>query len=280
MKTIMKNYAIIFKSIGAIASAMMLIFLFASCEKNEAINPALIQQEFALPSNTNGATYKIKVGLPADYDSSIKKYASIYVLDGENDFGFISNRCKEISDSLNVTNVLVISIGYGKDRSIDYTPTKMSSVTGGGPEFLKFIETQLIPKIEETYRVDTARSSRVIIGHSYGGLFGTYALCANNKVFGNYLLLSPSLWFNSMVSMQIEKDNRDKIKNQAQLVFMGIGGAEEVDRMLTPFGEFYQILQGKYVHTKLAKNIEPNQGHMGSKNPNIIKGLNYYFKNR
>ncbi len=277
---IMKNYQVKSKTILTIASALILVFLFASCEPKEQFDPELTQQEFALQSNANGATYKIRVGLPADYNPSVKKYASMYVLDGEEDFEFVSNRCKEISDSLNVTNVVVISIGYGKDRSIDYTPTKMSSVTGGGPEFLNFIETQLIPKVEQAYSVDTARSSRVIIGHSYGGLFGTYALCAHNKVFGNYLLLSPSLWFNSMVAMQIEKDNRDNIKNQTQLVFMGIGGAEEVDRMLTPFGELYQIFQSKYPHTKLAKNIEPNEGHMGSKKPNIIKGLNYYFQNR
>ncbi len=276
----MKNYEVMFKKIGAIASALILVFLFGACEKNEMIDPALTQQKFAIPSNANGATYKIKVGLPADYNPSVKKYASLYVLDGEDDFEFVANRCKEISDTLGVTNVLVISIGYGRNRSIDYTPTKMSSVTGGGLEFLKFIETQLMPKIEQTYAVDTARSSRVILGHSYGGLFGAYAFCTNNKVFGNYILLSPSLWFDNYVSMQIEKDNRDNIKNQTQLVFMGIGGAEEVDRMLTPFGAFYETLHDKYAHTKLAKNIEQNQGHMGSKNPNIIKGLNYYFKNR
>lgn len=280
MKIIMKKNAVRFKTMGTIASAMILIFLFGACEKNEIIDPALTQQEFAIQSNANGATYKIKVGLPADYNPSVKKYASMYVLDGEEDFEFVANRCKEISDTLGVTNVLVISIGYGRNRSIDYTPTKMSSVTGGGPEFLKFIETQLIPKIEQTYTVDTARSSRVIIGHSYGGLFGAYAFCANNKVFGNYILLSPSLWFDNYVSMQIEKDNRDKNQNQAQLVFMGIGGTEEVDRMLTPFGTFYEALHNKYEHTKLAKNIEHNQGHMGSKNPNIIKGLKYYFQNR
>ena len=128
--------------------------------------------------------------------------------------------------------------------------------------------------------MDTARSSRVIIGHSYGGLFGTYAFCTNNQVFGNYILLSPSLWFDNMVSTQFEKANRDKIKNQDQLVFMGIGGAEEVDRMLTPFEEFYQTLQDNYTYTKLAKNIEQKESHMGSKNPNIVKGLTYYFQNR
>lgn len=269
-----------FKTLAAMATVLILGFLFSSCEKSEAIDPTLTQEEFTIRSSVNGASYNIKVGLPVDYDSSTKSYATVYVLDGENDFGFVANRCNEISNTLATTNVVVISIGYGRNRSIDYTPTKMSSVTGGGPEFLKFIENQLIPKIETTYRVDATRRSRVIIGHSYGGLFGTYAFCTNNQVFGNYILLSPSLWFDDMVSARFEKDNRDQIKNHDQLVFMGIGGAEEVDRMLEPFEEFYQTLQENYPYTKLAKNIEQKKSHMGSKDPNIVKGLTYYFQNR
>ena len=271
---------VILRSIGSAASILLLAFIFSSCEKKEAFDPALTQQEFIVSADQIGENYKIRVGLPADYNPALNSYASIYVLDGEDDFEFVANRCKEISDSLDATNVVVVSIGYGRNRSIDYTPTKMSSVTGGGPEFLKFIENQLIPVIENTYQVDTARSSRVILGHSYGGLFGTYAFCTNNKVFGNYILLSPSLWFDSMVSMQMEKDHRAAISNKEQLVFMGIGGAEEEDRMLAPFHTFYNILQEHYPNTKLDQNIEPSKSHMGSKKPNIVRGLNFYFQNR
>jgi uncharacterized protein len=279
MKMIMKNYAIIFKSVGTIASTMLLVFLFSSCQK-EVFDAALTQQEFAIQANANGATYKIKVGLPADYNSSTKKYAAIYVLDGEENFEFVSNKCKEISDKLAVTNVLVISIGYGRDRSIDYTPAKTSTGTIGSLEFLNFIETQLIPKIEEAYRVDTARSSRVILGHSYGGLFVANAFSYNNKLFGNYIILSPSLWYDNLISLQFEKDNQSKNKNRAQLVFMGLGGAENLGRMQAPFEAFYQMLRDNYTAIKLAKNIEKNLDHMGSKHPNMVKGLNYYFENR
>lgn len=274
----MKNYGVMLKRVGTIASVMMLFFLFSSCEK-EVFDPALTQ-EFAMRSTANGATYNIKVGLPANYNPEVEKYASIYVLDGEEIFDFVSNKCKEISDKLAVTNAVVISIGYGKDRSIDYTPTEVSSITGGGPQFLNFIETQLIPAIEENMGVDTARSSRVILGHSYGGLFGAYAFSTDNKLFGNYILLSPSLWFDNLISLQFEKDHRNENKHRAQLVFMGIGGAENSGRMQAPFEAFHQMLQDNYTHLKLGKNMEKNLGHMGSRNPNIVKGLDYYFQNR
>jgi uncharacterized protein len=128
--------------------------------------------------------------------------------------------------------------------------------------------------------VDTARSSRVILGHSYGGLFGANVFCTNNNVFGNYILLSPSLWFDNLISLQFEKDDRDSNKNQAQLVFMGIGGAENAGRMQAPFEAFYQILRDNYTHIELGKSIEKNLDHRGSEHPNIVKGLNYYFENR
>lgn len=274
----MKINEVMFNAMRLLGYTLIMGLMLGSCNKEE-FDP-LLTHEFALKSNANGAMYNIHVGLPANYNPGVEKYSSIYVLDGEENFAFVSNQCKEISDKLGVRNVVVISIGYGKDRSIDYTPTEVSAVTGGGPQFLNFIETQLIPVIEENISVDTARNSRVIIGHSYGGLFGAYAFSTNNKLFGNYILLSPSLWFDNLISLQFEKHHRAQIKERSQLVFLGIGEAENFGRMQAPFEAFYQILQGQYSHIKLDKNTEKNLGHLGSKNPNIIKGLNFYFQNR
>lgn len=273
-----KNKSWMFNNVPAITIAIILLSFLVSCRKE--IFSAELTREFSIQSTANGATYDIKVGLPVNYDPGTEKYATIYVLDGEEDFDFVSNQCKTITDKNAVTNVLVVVIGYGKDRSIDYTPTKISSVTGGAPEFLNFIKTQLIPEIEAQFGVDTARSSRVILGHSYGGLFGANAFCSDNELFGNYILLSPSLWFDNLISLQLEKDYREQNKDRSQLVFMGIGAAENLGRMQAPFEAFYEILRDNYSSIQLAKNREKDLDHMGSKNPNIIKGLNYYFQNR
>lgn len=274
----MKKKIVLIKSIRSATGFILLLFLLSSCTK-ELFNSG-ITKEFTLQSSANGATYNIQVGLPYNYNPGTEKYETIYVLDGKEIFGFVANRCREISDNYGVKNVLVVSIGYGKDRSIDYTPTKISSITGGAPQFLNFIKTQLIPKMEQDYHADTSRESRVILGHSYGGLFGGYAFCVNNKVFGNYLILSPSFWFDNQVALQMERDNRATNRNRKQLVFMGIGENEETDRMLAPFETFYQSLRNNYTNIKLEKNIEKNQNHMSSRNPNIIRGLEYYFQNR
>lgn len=274
----MKSKTGLTKTLFAVTGLIGLILLLGSCEK-ETFSSGIIK-EFTLQSNANGASYEIKVGVPANYNPSAEKYATIYVLDGKEIFEFVANKCKEISEKQAVKNVLVVSIGYGKDRSIDYTPTKVSDATGGAPQFMDFIETQLIPKIEQDYNADTSREGRVILGHSYGGLFSGCAFAVNNKVFGNYIILSPSFWYDNLVALQLEKNYRDINKNKKQLVFMGIGEAENLGRMQAPFEAFYQTLQNNYSDIKLAKNSEKDLDHMGSRNPNIEKGLNFYFQNR
>lgn len=275
----MNSKSSLIKGLQTAATALISLFLLNSCAKDEIFNTG-VTKEFTMQAAAYGANYDIKVGLPPNYNPAGEKYATVYVLDGKEIFGFVANRCKEISDQFGLKNVIVVSIGYGRNRSIDYTPTTVSSVTGGAPQFLNFIETQLIPKMEHDFNVDTSRAGRVILGHSYGGLFAGYAFAVHNHVFGNYIMLSPSFWFDNKVALQMEKDNRNAIKGKKQLVFMGIGSAEEKDRMIAPFDTYYQVLRDNYTDIKLELNLENNTGHMDSRSPNISKGLQFYFKNR
>lgn len=273
----MKKQKVLSLTLGTLVGAIVL-FLLASCSEEE-FNPELTRK-FSMEAASYGATYTIQVALPKDYNSSVEKFSTLYVLDGKQDFDLVANTCNGLSDHYSVPNVLVVSIGYGRDRSIDYTPTEVSSITGGAPQFLAFIENELIPRIEQDFNVETTRESRVILGHSYGGLFGAFAFAVNNNLFGNYILLSPSLWFDNEVTMLLEKQNRVNSKDTHQLVFMGIGEAENSGRMQAPFEAFYQILRDNYTDISLSKNREDNLDHMGSKDPNIVKGLHYYFQNR
>jgi predicted alpha/beta superfamily hydrolase len=151
---------------------------------------------------------------------------------------------------------------------------------GGAPEFLRFIKEELVPRMQADFKADTSRAGRVILGHSFGGLFGAYAFAADNTLFGNYLLLSPSLWFDNEVTLRMELAQREAVKSRNQLVFMGLGKMENMGKMQAPFEAYFQALHNNYTQLRLAKNLEEDLGHMGSKNPNIRKGLDFYFQNR
>jgi uncharacterized protein len=256
---------------------ILLFLLLASCEK-EVFNPALTK-EFSIVSTSNGAKYNIKVALPENYNPDTQKYPAIYLLDGEEIFNFVSENCHRISSDLGTSNVLVVSIGYGNDRSFDYTPTKANEGGGGAEKFMLFIKNELIPEVETDYSADTSRANRIILGHSFGGLFGAYAFANFNNVFANYIILSPSLWYDNEIVLKQERENRNINKNNYQMVFLGLGESE-AGRMLAPFQAFYQVLQKNYQYLKIKRHIEPQLNHRGSEKPDIIEGLNYYFKNR
>lgn len=260
----------------------LLIILIASCKK-EVFNPALTK-EFSILSTSNGAKYNIKVALPENYSPQTQKYAAIYVLDGEENFNFVAEKCSSISSDFSTSNVLVVGIGYGNDRAIDYTPVEGGggAINGGGgaEKFLLFIKNELIPRIENEYGADTLRIKRTILGHSFGGLCGAYAFTNFNKVFGNYLLLSPSLWYADEIVFKFEKEHRNINKNNPQLVFLGMGEMENSGQMLAPFLAFFRQLQNNYPDIKITSHLEPHLNHRGSENPNIIEGLKFYFQNR
>lgn len=253
--------------------------LFTSCKK-EILFEKKLTQEFNIQSATTHATYKIQVGMPCVYDPANIKYETIYVLDGESDFSAVADQCRKIAACKGVQNVVVVGIGYGNDRAKDYTPTKTENGDGGAEHFLKFIKSELIPKMESEYAVDTVRKSRTVLGHSFGGLFAAYAFTKHNDVFGNYIILSPSIWYDNEVVLQYEQDTRSANKEKKQLVFMGIGELENSGRMQAPFEAFYQRLNNNYTNTKLAKKYPADLDHMGSKAPNIEAGLNFYFDNQ
>jgi predicted alpha/beta superfamily hydrolase len=73
--------------------------------------------------------------------------------------------------------VIIVNIGQSPAgdamtlRAHDFTPIALANVagSGGGPAFLDFLEHELIPLIDRTYR--TNPSDRGLLGHSLGGEF-------------------------------------------------------------------------------------------------------------
>jgi hypothetical protein len=57
---------------------------------------------------------------------------------------------------------------------------------------LQFLADELLPEVEARYG---ASPFRVLIGHSFGGLFATHAMLTRPGVFKGYIAISPSLWW-------------------------------------------------------------------------------------
>ncbi len=266
-----------------------LLFINFSCRKE--VLPNLeegLTSDFLIDSKEKGKTYRIWVQLPQGYNQSTEKYATLYVLDPDDDaangltnFFYIAKLCQKISEEKKKQKLLIIGIRQGDYREIDYTPTKYNTTgfsgEGGAEPFLNFIKKELFPKVEKDYRAIQNRDNRIIIGHSLGGLCGAYAFAKHNEAFGNYLLLSPSLIYDNEIILQYEQATRKSIQSNNQLIYFGVGGTEP--NMVPPIDLLNNRLKKYYPNSKTELYINPGKGHNSSKDENIKKALEYYFKN-
>ena len=145
----------------------------------------------------------LNIYLPLSYATdSLKQYPIIYLLDGSQDEDFIHIAGLVQFGSFPWINMLPESIvvGIGNvDRKRDYTYPSQSALdreefptSGKSAAFMTFMEKELKPYITSTYRT-TGRST--IIGQSLGGLLATEVLYKKPELFDNYIIVSPSLWW-------------------------------------------------------------------------------------
>jgi tetratricopeptide (TPR) repeat protein len=93
-------------------------------------------------------------------------------------------------------------------------------VGGGAPAFLQFIETELMPFVNKTYRT---HDFKVIAGASAGGVFALYALQARPGLFQGHIAYSPAVWWNYGASGNSIKSYFAKTKELDSYVYINIG---------------------------------------------------------
>jgi predicted alpha/beta superfamily hydrolase len=178
-------------------------------------------------------------------------------------------------------DIVVVGITYSGDhpdydalRAMDYTPTPGDRKgAGDGPKFLRFLQTELIPFMEKSYRGDPSR--RILGGHSFGGLFTLYAMFTDPSLFWGYLAGSPALvWDNDFVVKQ-EAQYATKHKDLPVRLFMAVGGAEE---LVTPSVSFVRTLAARrYEGLHWDGRVIEGERHSGVKPEFYNRGLRFLF---
>ena len=136
---------------------------------------------------------KVIVHLPASYDTSGQSYPVLYLLDGTQAFLLqmiaVTNRLR---DDRHAPEMIIVAI-ENTNRDRDMMPVVAKDFPGPprAEAFLGFLEKELVPDIEKTYR--TAQPG-ILQGKSLSGLFTIYALLAKPTVFNAYVGCSAG-WF-------------------------------------------------------------------------------------
>jgi len=145
-----------------------------------------------------GQSYDLFISLPQDYYTSDKSYPVLYVLDGWH-FPLMAFIQENNIYSERMGPVIMVNIGHSpaKDamtlRMRDFSPVAIPKYpgSGGAAVFLDFLEHELIPYVDRTYRTNTA--DRGLLGHSMGGWFALYALEQRPALFQRIVAASPAM---------------------------------------------------------------------------------------
>ncbi len=201
----------------------------------------------------------LNVLLPDGYSpDSTRVYPVIYVLDGSanEDFVHIAGMAQFMATYGLMPPAIIVGIA-NVDRKHDFThPTKNDSDkvwvpnSGGSAEFIRFIGDEVEPFIAKTYLTN---GSRTLIGQSLGGLLGTEILFTRPELFDNFILVSPSLWWDdgslSTTADKWCKEHADTSKS----VYIAMASdddmmQDDIDRVRTAFKEHaHEPLRWAYV---------------------------------
>src|SRR5438874_8576074 len=165
-------------------------------------SPVVIGETIQLQSKILKESRSLLISKPPEYDSSTDRYPVLYLLDGETHFQYTSAVVKFLADDDRMPGMIVVGIDSEdtKHRTHDLTPpssdetdNRFSPGNGGADVFLSFMADELVPFIDKTYRT---RPYRLLVGHSFGGLFAIYALIKKPHLFNAYVAADPSLYWN------------------------------------------------------------------------------------
>ncbi|GAA3521678.1 alpha/beta hydrolase-fold protein [Aquimarina addita] len=243
-----------------------------------------------LISKFNNQKYQIKISYPKSYfQNKDITYPVLYVIDAETNFGGVSYIVQRLIKDKLIPEILVVGIAYNTDyknfyrlRSRDLTPVEDKDLrmgnndvdpTGGASKFSDFLEFELFPFIEKEFR--TKQEDRAMYGHSYGGLFGSYAFLDKPHLFNRYLLLGPSLWYKDKLLVN-QASSKSLNFNKRIKLYMASG---ELDVRTNNYQEeFIQFLKQKNIsNLKLESEVIENETHRTIFGVGFTNGLRFIY---
>jgi predicted alpha/beta superfamily hydrolase len=148
---------------------------------------------------------------------------------------------------------------------------------GDAAGFHAFIKDELIPFIEQTYRADPTK--RVLVGHSYGGLFALYVMFTTPDLFGTLVIGSPSVGYGGEYTFQQEEAYAQAHKALPARVYYFVGELEpeEIDDIRRMAAK---LLARNYEGFSLVEHVFPDQNHCEVAGAGIHWGLMHALRKR
>lgn len=231
---------------------------------------------------------QISVYLPKQYAlDDTRIFPAVFVHDG--DFLFKESIAAIERDVEEGITEPVVFIGIASElRNDEYTPWQMPalfkdwSFGGKGDAYLDYVYHDLVPHIQQSYRISREPSNLALGGVSLGGLISLYAMYKAEQRFDNFIFISASVWFKDFIPYMEKKTPR--LDGDFKM-YMYVGEQEGIQKtnvqkeMVPNSKRAYDILNAKFNGEDLRVKFETDP--LGTHNdpffltyfPNSIKFL-------
>ena len=234
--------------------------------KDVSNTPLTIGEVINFDSKILSESRTLNVFLPEGYSAKdTLKYPVIYVLDGgiDEDFIHVVGAAQFYNLQMDMPKSIVVGIA-NTDRKRDFTfPTtdrklqKDYPTTGGSRKFISFLKDEVQAYINATYGTT---QQKTLIGQSLGGLLEAEILFKTPNLFNNYIIVSPSLWWDNEALLKDAKMMMDSQSNISATVYIAVGAEGEL--MEGEAKRFYELLKSSGKSNLKAEFLFlPNENH-------------------
>jgi predicted alpha/beta superfamily hydrolase len=219
------------------------------------------------------------IHLPGNYSKDTSQRLPVmYVLDGTSQDQHTADKVAVLSDAGLIPKAIVVGLPNTRgNRERDQTPPFMrrnvddeKSPYGAGDKFLTFIEKELIPFIDSSYRTS---SYRTLSGNSRGALFVWYSLMERPELFQARFCYSAPVWrFENLMVIKVTEFLRSSTPLSGFL-YMSVG-EKETDRMIGGFAKMKDaLMNNRRKHFRWIAYQTPYAVHQDNALISTSKGL-------
>lgn len=254
---------------------LIFFFLISTAQEKENL---IIGQKEKIRSEILGESRTIKICLPEDYAQNNISYPVFYVLDAN----MTSTFTEAVSAAAHLImrricpGIIIVGIETLNNRNRDTIPVSIPNRpgSGGAENFLKFLNTELKPYIDQSYRTD--KENNIIYGASNAGLFVVYTFLSEPSSFKSYIAASPMIGHCSTFMYDLldnlTKDSQSYIQKSIYFNY----GKYDLDKAKSYIPDFYKTLTEKASDELISKlQYFEDQGHVpyGSIFQGLLLGL-------
>ena len=231
-----------------------------------------------------GRSFDLFISLPENYYTAKQTYPVLYVLDAWH-FPLMAFLQDNNVYSERMPPVIIVNVGQSPAsdtmalRAQDFSPTPIPQSLGGGgggaAAFLDFLEHELIPFIDRTYRTNPA--DRALLGHSMGGKFALYALEQRPGLFQRIVAASPALFADDPLMDNAARHALSALPAPVRLD-LSVGSDDELGftKTTTAFAHLLDELKPKGLDYRF--KVYPRENHNSVRLASFPAGLYWVYR--